>query len=184
MALSPQSEVYAVASAQITPLLTDPTSGSATYGTAVAIPGIKSVTLTPNANVKELMGDNTLLDSKSVVNYCECKITFAKWSFDVWPIFQGGVVTSSGTTPDQVTTYDWSYQRGSYFKLEAAVAGADPVAGDFHLVVWKMNILTPPPLNLVEEDFSTFEATGRAYKRLSDGKAISTILNETAVAIS
>jgi hypothetical protein len=181
--LAPETEWYAVKQCKITPITVDNTT-TTTYGSSVIVPGIKEVTLTPQANVKDLTGDNTLLDRKSKVNNCEVKVSFAKWSFNVYPLFTGGVSVSAGADPNSTWTWSWDFSRGSYFKLEATVDGVDPVNGDMHLVIYKMNITTPPPFGLKEEDFTTFEATGSCYKRLSDGKAVDVVLNQTAVAIS
>jgi hypothetical protein len=185
MALASATEVYAVNKCVITPITADPPGGTTTYSsTKYYVPGIKSVEITPQADVKELIGDNQTLHRRSQVNSCEVKITFAKFDFSVFPIISGGTTANTGTTPNQVSTWSWNFQQGTDFKLEASVAGVDPVAGDLHVVLYKVNVTTPPPLSLVEQDFSTFEATGNAYKRLSDGKAIDFILNETAVALT
>lgn len=182
--LAAETEWYAVNKCVITPITADSTSAT-TYGsTKYYVPGIKSVELTPQADVKDLNGDNTLLDRKSRVNTCEVKISFAKWSFNVYPIITGGTSTSSGNDPSSIWTWDWSYERGTYFKLEASVDGVDAVAGDMHLIIQKMNITTPPPFGLAEQDFTTFEATGSCYKLLSNGKAVTVVYNQTAVPLT
>jgi hypothetical protein len=52
------------------------------------------------------------------------------------------------------------------------------------MIIHKMNITTPPPLSLVEQDFTTFEATGSCYKLLSNGKAVTFTMNETAIPLT
>jgi hypothetical protein len=182
--LAPETEWYAVNRAKLTAITVDNTSTTTYASTGYFIPGCKSVGITPQANVKDLTGDSTLLDRRSIVNTAEVKLSFAKFSFNVYPILMGGTATSSGVDPSSVWTWDWGFQAGSYFKLEATLAGVDPVGGDAHITLWKCNLTTPPPLSLMEEDFTTFEATGSCYKRLSDGKAVTVVLNQTAAALS
>lgn len=187
MPISRVTKLYAVADAKIAPLTADPADGTPTYGALIDVPGIKSVEISGDVEVKELRGDNGLLDSDSSISNVTVSFPHAKLSMDVLMAILGGDVTDAGTTPAQTST--WELGQGAKplpFKLEAATptGGADIVTGDVHFTLHKCILSSFPGLGLAEEDYRTIETEARAVPLVSTGKWITVRINETAAAIA
>lgn len=187
MALSHVSKLFAVTDAKVYAVTADPSGGATTYGAAIDVPGIKSVTISGNIDTKELRGDNTLLDTNSVLTNITVDFEYAKLNLDAVAAMIGGAVTDSGSTPNAVATYRLTNTNTfSYFKLEAKTptAGSDSVTGDAHIVLYKCMLSSFPELGMAEEDYQTFKASAVAVGRASDGRWIDVVFNETAAALS
>lgn len=192
MPLSHVTKLYAVKDCKIYKMLTDPAGGTSTYSTATDVPGIKAIgPLTQAMNPKYLKGDNTLLDADVTLSEpWTGKIVGAKVSLDVEAVLTGGTITDTGTTPNQISTIVQSGGTATspsipnYFKLEAVGASQDIVAGDVHLVLWKVKIISANFLGFADEDYVMYDFDIAAVPRLSDGQWYSRVINETAVAIT
>lgn len=182
--LSTTTYVAAIDSARISPLLTDPSGGSATYGASIVVPGVTEITATPNVKTVDINGDNQNLATLTFTNDCSVKFDFAEFSFDLVPYIWGGAVSSSGSDPNGLRRWDWSFERGGFFKIEGRAVGTLDPGSDFHLVLGRVNIVTPPPIGMKYQDNSPFSCTGKAYKMRSTGIALSAVYNGTALAIA
>jgi hypothetical protein len=187
MPISRVTKLYAVQDAKIAPLTTDPADGTPTYGALVDVPGIKSVEISGDVEVKELRGDNTLLDSDSTISNVTVSFPHAKLSLDVLKALMSSTVTDAGTTPSQTSTWEMdSTVKPAPFKLEAVtpVSGGDLIGGDVHFTLHKCILSSFPGLGLAEEDYRTIETEARAVPLISTGKWITVRINETATAIA
>lgn len=188
MALSHVSLVFATEDCKIAKLTADPAGGSPTYGTSIDVPGIKSVKISGDIDTKELRGDNTLLSKLSKLTNIQAEVENAKMSLDVLPVILGGATTDSGTTPNQVATYDLlGSSNMNYFKLEAKTptGGVDTITGDAHFILHKLMLSDFPDLGTDEEDFAPTGFTADAAPLAgTSNKWLSIVLNETAAAIS
>ena len=183
MPLSHVTKVFAVTDCKVRPLLTDPASGSPTYGSPIDVPGIKSVAITGTVETKRLRGDNTLLDADSVLTEVNVAIEYAKLSLDFHAALLGGTVTDSSTTPTQTASWDLtSSSKPLPFLLEAVSATADTIGGNVGFVLWKVSLSSFPELGLAEEDYRTHSMEGAAMPLISNGKWLTPTLYETAVA--
>lgn len=181
MPLSHVSKVFAVRDAAVRPLLTDPAGGVATYGDRVDVPGIKSVTISGDIEVKELRGDNQLLDSDSTLTNVQVEFEYAKLSLDVLAVMFANTVTDSGATPNQVSTWKLTNQtRLAPFSFEAVSASADTIGGDVLIALHKVVLSSFPELGMAEEDYKTQPLSGSAAPRISDGEWVDVSLRETA----
>lgn len=186
MPISRVTKLYAVEDAKIAPLLADPEGGAPSYGAGIDVPGIKSMEISGDVEVKELRGDNRLLDSDSSLTNVTVAFPHAKLSLDVLAALLGGDVTDAGTTPSQSTTWDLdSGAKPLPFKLvgKTPAGGSDQIGGDVHFTLWKCILSSFPGLGLAEEDYRTIENEARAVPLISTGKWISVQINETALAI-
>ncbi|MGQ5576074.1 phage tail protein [Streptomyces sp. ECR3.8] len=186
MPISRVTKLYAVEDAKIAPLLADPEGGEPSYGAGIDVPGIKSMEISGDVEVKELRGDNRLLDSDSSLTNVTVAFPHAKLSLDVLAALLGGDVTDGGTTPAQSSTWDLnSDAKPLPFKLvgKTPTGGADQIGGDVHFTLWKCVLSSFPGLGLAEEDYRTIENEARAVPLISTGKWISVQINETALAI-
>lgn len=187
MPLSHVTKWFGVSDAKIKKITADPAGGTTTFATAVDVPGIKAVGISGDVTNNDLRGDNTLLDSNSVLGSIEIEFEHGKLSLDVLPVLLGGTTADSGTTPNQVAAYTLDNTGTfSYFQFEAKTptAGVDSVTGDGHITLYKCILSEFPEMGFEEEDYRIFSVTARALPRLSDNKWINVTANETAVAIS
>jgi hypothetical protein len=186
MPISRVTKLYAVEDAKIAPLLADPEGGTPAYGAAIDVPGIKAMEISGDVEVKELRGDNGLLDSDAVISNVTVAFPHAKLSLDVLAALVSSTVTDSGTTPAQKTR--WSLKQGARplpFKLigKTPTGGGDIIGGDVHFILNKCVMSTFPGLGLAEEDYRTIENEARCLPLISTGEWIDVDINETAVAI-
>lgn len=187
MPLQRFTQVYGIQDAKISPLLTDPASGTPTYGTAIDVPGIKTYEISGEIEVKTLRGDNKKLATNSALTNVQVAITHAKMSLDVLTAIIGGDVTDSGTTPAQSSVWDLTGDGVTFpaFKLEGVTPpnGVDLIGGDVHVVMHKLTCSAFPDLGFAEEDYRIASFTANADPLISNDKWISITLNETAAAI-
>lgn len=186
-ALPRYTSIFSIDNASITPLLTDPIGGTATYGTKIDVPGIRSATFDPEILAKELFGDNAVQGRAAKARQLMSKVEAARVSLDILAVLMGGTVTDAGVTPAQTTTYNLlGSSAGSYFKLEYRVLGVElpgaAAGGDLHVVFWKCKI-TSAGLPTKMEEFAPLSFDVAAIARLADSKLVSLIENETAVSI-
>lgn len=188
MPLQHFTRVYGIKDAKIAPLTTDPATGSATYGALIDVPGIKSFEISGDVEVKQLRGDNVKLATNATITNIQVQVSHAKMSLDVLMAIVGGTVTDSGTTPAQKSLWDLTADTATLppFKLEGVTPpnGVDIVGGDVHVILHKLTLSAFPDLGFSEEDFRIASFTADADPLLSNGKWISTVINETAAAIA
>jgi hypothetical protein len=179
--------LFAVSDCKISKLTADPAGGTATYATAVDVPGIKTMSIGGDVNTVELRGDNQSLDQNSVLGSLTVSVEHAKISLDVLDVLLGTTTTDSGTTPNMIaTTVLLGTNTMNYFKIEGKTptAGADTVTGDLHFVLHKCILSSFPDLGLAEEDYQTVSFEAVAIPLLANAKSLSIVANETAVVIS
>lgn len=187
MPISHVSKLYAVEDAKIYELTSDPDGGAPAYGAAIDMPGIKVVGIGGSVNNSTLRGDNSLLDSFSVLENVEVSMEWAKINLDAQAIMLGGTVTDSGTTPDQLATFARARtDKLKYFKLEAKtpVDGVDMVGGAAALKFYKCILSGFPEGGLAEEDFQTQSVTLMSVPLISNDAWWDVILQETSAALS
>jgi hypothetical protein len=186
MPISRVTKLYAVEDCKIFPLLADPDGGTPSYGAGIDVPGIKSLEISGDIEVKELRGDNGLLDSDAAISNITVSWPHAKLSLDVLIALMDSTVTDSGTTPSQKSL--WKMKQGAKplpFKLEGKTptSGGDLVGGDVHFRLLKCVMSSFPGLGLAEEDYRTIENEARCVPLISTGDWIDVEINETATAI-
>lgn len=179
------TKVFAAKDCRISPMLTDVTGGTATFGTSVDVPGIKMIEISGDIETKELRGDNQLLDQDAVLQNVKAKIANAKVSLDAVAVIMGGAVVDSGTTPNQIALWELlGTTTLGLFKLEAVSATADPVAGNVKYTLWKARAASLPALGLAEEDYMIPEMELVTSPLLANSKWMSVAINETAVVLT
>ena len=186
-ALPHYTPVFSVDKAAWTPMLTDPTSGSATYGTKILLNGITTVSFDPEVLYKEAFGDNAIQHVASKARKFMCKAGLDKFDLDFFAQILGGTVTDAGTTPAQTTTYDiLNTSASKYGKFEAQVLGVEVPGpsggGDLHFVFWKAKMMAFSA-GASAENFSSPSFEFAVLARVSDGKMASIVENETAVSL-
>ena len=183
MTLSKQTIVLGIDDAKIFELTAD-TAGSLTYGSAVDVPGIQNVQLSPAFTEKGLKGDEKIMDYYIKLDLIHWAFHSAKVSLDVLAILEGGSISSTGTTPNEVHTYSVSdSSTPKYFKLEAKANYSAGEVGDFHLKLYKCKA-NSVDVQYSTQDYAIVSASGIAIPTINNSKIKDYVINETATAIS
>lgn len=174
---------------KVAPLLTDPVSGTTTYGDFVDLTGALSLQVTPQMESKTLYGDSTIMDTYSRTTSINFTASNSVVSFDGLKVLMGGNVTKSGTEGNEKITYSMSAANATpgYFKIEGKwdYASTDNTVKDAHVVLYKCRITEAPEftINDTSGDFGNCEFTGTAVPTNADGKWWDMTLNASATEI-
>lgn len=176
------SKSYGTKHAQIEVLLTDAAGAAPTYGPAIDVPGIKSVTITGDIETKQLRGDNTVLDEDSTLTGIGVSFEGAKLSLDVLAAALSSTVVDSGTGATSAATLSvTNTTRLRPFRFTAQSASADPIAGAVVFTLHKVVLSSFPELGTAEEDYKTAPTEGRAMPILgTGGKWLDVAIMDTA----
>lgn len=179
MPLTTETKILALKDVKISPQISDPSGGSATYGAGVDIPGVLELQFTPKFKSSELRGDGRLLDIWSQIESAEFSFQHGKVSLNALAILMGGNVTLSGSTPNQVQRYRATgADAAQYFKLEGQAVYTD--VGDTHVVLYKCKVNGDgPSFTMNDSEFATVQASGICIPRMSDDVLYDLLLNET-----
>jgi len=185
-AMSHVTKLFAVKDCKISPLTADPSGGTATYGTSIDVPGIKTLAISGDMDTKSLRGDNGLLDSVSTLTNVSVKAEHAKMSLDVLAAVLGGTVVDVSTGTITATWDLTNTSAPQYFKIEAATPtnGSDTIGGDVHFTLWKCSLSAFPDLGFAEEDYLIPSLEAQSLPLLATGKWMTVVLNQTAASIT
>jgi len=78
-----ETVVYDVQDCRIWPMLTDLTTASPTYGTAIDVPGISTVSMDPTITANELKGDGRVMANRARQDAYAFKATYGKVALGV-----------------------------------------------------------------------------------------------------
>jgi hypothetical protein len=179
--LSRVTKLYSVQDAKISPLLTDPAGGTATYGTIIDVPGIQTMEISGSIEVKKLRGDNGPLATNSHHRH-QVQVTHAKLSLDV--LARSSAAPSPTPAPPRRRSRvgpDPATATLPPFKLEGITPpnGVDIIGGDLHWVLYKCTLTAFPDLGFARRTTASGFTAG-CDPLLSTGKWIDAVLNETA----
>src|SRR5437879_11389668 len=106
-------------------------------------------------------------------------VDYAKLSLDAMSVMFTTVVVDSGTTPNQLATWQMANTDTlNYFKIEGRAVGADPTAGDVLFSLWKTKISSFPTIGLNEEDYQLSTLGLVVVPRLADNFWINVVVRE------
>jgi hypothetical protein len=183
VALSGVTKLYGVADVKIFPLTADSDTAT-TYGTAIDVPGIQDLKMTPNYVEKSLQGDDATIESDTKLSDIDFTVQHAKISLEVLEVIEGGTITESGSTPNQVKEYlQTTASKPEYFKLEAQVRFVDTGAADVHMILHKCKA-GKVDVEVKGDDYAVVSFSGKAIGTLFGGKVKSIKINETEAAIA
>ncbi|MDQ3573781.1 MAG: phage tail protein [Actinomycetota bacterium] len=178
---------YAVLDCKVDKITADAVGGTTTYAAAFDVPGIKSVGLGGDVEVKEARGDNTLLSKRSFLQSISGTVEHARLSLDVLAMMLGAAVADTGVTPNRVATMGLlGTHNFNYWRLRARTptGGIDTLTGAGYLTAWRCILSSFPDIGMVEEDFATVSFEFEAGPRFSDSKWIDTEVQETATVLA
>lgn len=158
-----------------------------TYGTGISVPGAVKVGIKPEMATTELEGDGSLLDVFSKMKAAEVSLEAAYLNMDVLAILSGVTVTQSGTTPDQVASYEVDKDsRPKWFKIEGRWMYPGLGLGSVNFTLYKCKATDPGAIevNDANGDFGSMVVAAKAVPTESTGKIYLVAANETAAALS
>lgn len=160
------------------------TTSSLTYGSAIDVPGMQNLSLSPNYINKPLMQDEEIDGYYTKLQSIYWSFANAKVDLEVLNILEGGSLATTGTTPNEkhtFTVYDTSVPK--YFKMEGQIKYSTDAIGDFHLVLYKCKSLSVQ-IEYRAKNYVIVSASGIAIPTINNGKIRDYVVNETAAAIS
>lgn len=160
------------------------TSDVVTMPSSTQLVGAKSLAYTATVKTADLRGDNSFLDTDTVLEALEFDLDVAKFNFTGVSTLHGGTVVSSGTTPNQSTLWKLLNNPAfGYFKLEARCVTADPLNGDVHILVSKAKAADMWLLGFADEDYAPNKLKIKAVPPQGTNPWFQIGLFETALAI-
>jgi hypothetical protein len=154
-----------------------------TPGTGVDFPYIRKVELNVRRSTTELEGDDVTIAIHSFAKKMEGSVEAGGTNLAAIAVLEGGTVSTTGTTPNRITTYA---VRGTdvegYFRLEAQSIGDD--GGDMHLVAYKVKATNGPNWNLENGNFVLTQCDLEAvFNGQSPTRLYDVVQNETVTTI-
>lgn len=153
MAIKKVTKVYGVDDFKLFPITQDDDE-KFTCGSAIEGVGVKQVSITFEADEKDLTGDEMTLDTIAKIKSITVSTEIAKLNLDAMALFTGGTVTDS---TDSATLSIGSNASGNqkYFQAQFQIKETDNEGGDLHYIVYKAKA-TSTPINGTEDDYATF----------------------------
>lgn len=174
---------YGLRDVKLTPYTTD---AATTLGTGADYPIARSMSFSEAEDFEELRGDDKVVALRGKGASVDWELENGGISMASYKTMAGGLVTTSGTTPAQITTYSKKVTDAKpYFKAEGQAMSDN--GGDFHVVLYKCRASDSLEGELSDGQFWLTSASGSALPATLTSKTDALydfILNETAVAIT
>lgn len=153
MGIKTVTKVYGVDDFKVFPITKDDTDGF-TCDEAIDCVGVKQVSITFEADEKDLTGDEMTLDTMSKVKSITVSTELAKLNLEAMALFTGGALINA---TDSATLSIGSNASGNqkYFQAQFQIKATDNEGGDLHYIVYKAKA-TSTPINGTEDDYATF----------------------------
>jgi hypothetical protein len=162
-------------------------SSSPTYETAIDVPGIVRMKVTPELHYTEQEGDGYVMDSYGKVKAAAVEFEAGCLPLSVVAALLGVTADASGSTPNQTTTVSVTKTTVlPSFKIEGRWTHPGEGLGDAHLVLYKCKLNGGGDLEAQHGlgEFAGMALQARAIPTISDGKLYDVVVNETATAIA
>lgn len=182
MTLSSTALPFGLRDVRITPY-TD-ASALVLAGASIDLPNAQTFSFSDNEDFEDMRGDDKLVTSHGMGSEVDWELAAGGLSFEAWQAFNGGTVTTTGVTPNQIKTYSKNVTdvRPS-FKVEGQ--SISDSGGDMHGLVYRCKAIGE--LTGAQEDgkFWITGAKGKGYPNYASpvNRLYDFVQNETAVAI-
>lgn len=151
------------------------------YGSALDVPGIQRIDLSPNFTEKGLKGDGKILDYFIQLDTIGFSFDNAKVDLEVLAILEGGSLETSEDGEKHTYTVSTD-STPKYFKLEGKTNYTGGEAGDFHFTLFKCRA-NSVVVEYKTQDYAIVSVVGIAIPTTNDGKIKEYVINKTATAI-
>ena len=153
MTIQKVTKVYGVDDFKLFPITKDDSTGF-TCDSAIDGVGVKQVSITFEADQKDLTGDEMTLDTIAKIKSITVSTEVAKFNLDAWGLFTGGTVTDA-TTSSTLSIGSKASSNQKYFQAQFQIKTTDNAGGDLHYIIYKAKA-TAMPINGTEDDYATF----------------------------
>lgn len=153
-----------------------------TPGTGVDMPRARTLSFSEAEAFDELRGDDGLVAVHGKGPQVNWQLEQGGITFAALQVINGGTITTSGTTPNQIATYN---KKGTdirpYFQMEGQVISDS--GGDFHVKLYRCRATADIKGDAKEGAFWLTQSSGISLPRASDSKLYDMVQNESATAI-
>jgi hypothetical protein len=174
---------YGLRDSRLTPY-TD--QGGSVLGTSADNPVARSISFSEAEDFEELRGDDKVVALRGKGASVDWEMENGGIALSQYKVMAGGVVTTSGTTPAQVTTFKKKVTDAKpYFQAEGQAISDQ--GGDFHVVLYKCRASDSLEGELADGTFWLTKASGSCLPATITGEEDTLydfILNETVTAIT
>lgn len=182
MALANKALPFGLRDLKLTPLGAD----GATPGASVDLPASRKLTFRDTETFTELRGDDTVQASHGDGVTVEWELEGGGISLEAYQVMAGGVVSSTGVSPNVVKTYRKTITDARpYFRIEGQSINDN--GGDFHCVIYRAKADSSLEGEQADATFWLTSASGKGYGSLvagQEGRAYDFVHNETTTAIA
>lgn len=174
--LSKQTTLLGIDDVKISALAQDD-SVDLDYASALDVPGIQRIDLSPNFTEKGLKGDGKILDYFIQLDTIGFSFDNAKVDLEVLAILEGGSLESSADGEKHTYTVSTD-STPKYFKLEGKTNYTGGEAGDFHFTLFKCRA-NSVVVQYKTQDYAIVSVTGIAIPTTNDSKIKEFVINKT-----
>jgi hypothetical protein len=160
MAWASDAIPYGVADAKVYVL-----DSSDVPGSAVDIPGVRSVTFTEESDSDEWEGDNSVIATTRQPTSLTGSVELGIIKSTVFAAFMGGTASTSGSTPNQITTLASASEKGTrYVQIIAQAPDKLTNGSAYRVELLKVQVTGGPDENMTVNDWNgpTLDFTGIA----------------------
>jgi len=165
-------------------------AAATTLGSPVKLPNSRTLSFAETEEFEDLRGDDSLVASHGAGANVEWELEGGGVSFEAVAVMYGGVVATTGVTPNQVKTYSkyvsttYAQSQRPYFKtMGRAISDS---GGDVWCVIYRCKATDNLEMELSDGAFLLTNASGLGYKSneaTSLNKAYDWVQNETETAL-
>lgn len=182
MTLSATVLPYGLRDVRITPY-TD-ASALVLVSTSIDLPNAQTFTFSDSEDFEDLRGDDHLVTSHGNGSEVQWELGAGGISLEAYQALNGGTVTTTGVTPNQIKTYSKGiYDVRPSFRVEGqAISDA---GGDMHCVIYRCKCTGEITGSMEDSKFWITDAKGMGYANLASplNRLYDFVQNETAVTI-
>lgn len=152
-------------------------------GTNVDLPNAQTMQFSEAEDTEQLRGDDGLIAIHGKGPTVDWQLGAGGICLEALAIFNGGTITTSGTTPAQAKTYS---KKGTdvrpYFRAEGQ--SISDSGGDFHVVLYKCRVTGNVTGEQTDGSFWVTGCSGTGLPNLANGNLYDFVQNETALPIA
>lgn len=150
-----------------------PITGVSTLGSAVDVPGARSLQFTADSTSDELEGDNGIIAKAPGAISASGSIEFGQISLAVLAVLFGGTVGTTGTAPNEIAALDRTDTVGfRFFQIVGQAPDALSTTGAYRVTLYKANVtsgldetMETGAWNTPTADFDLIAISGNIIKR-------------------
>lgn len=176
MAIATNALPYGLRDVKLTPI-----SSAGALGTMVDLPAARTLTWSESEDFETLRGDDQVQAEHGNGAMVSWDLEQGGISLAAYAVIAGGTVTSTGTTPNVVKTYQKNvFDARPYFRIDGQAINDN--GGDTHVIIHKCKATGDIGGEFAEGGFNVTKASGSGNPNAS-GDLYDVVQNETAADI-